>query len=249
MRDLQLSFFKSSVANLDVPQDHCFLASLYKEAKKYNIKYIMNGSNMATESILPNSWGYSSSDPIHLLSIHRLFGKVKLKTYPIYTIFNKYFYYSYVEKMKVITPLEYIDYNKDDAKKFLINELGWRDYGGKHYESKFTKFFQAHYLPTKFGYDKRRAHYSSLIVSGQMTREEALAELEKPLYDPVELEEDKRYFSKKLGISLEEYEKIMALPPKSYLDYPNAVKLEARIGQIIRFLSRFRNFILGRNKS
>jgi N-acetyl sugar amidotransferase len=249
MRDLQLSFFKSSVANLDVPQDHCFLASLYKEAKKYNIKYIMNGSNMATESILPNSWGYSSSDPIHLLSIHRLFGKVKLKTYPIYTIFNKYFYYPYVEKMKVITPLEYIDYNKDDAKKFLINELGWRDYGGKHYESKFTKFFQAHYLPTKFGYDKRRAHYSSLIVSGQMTREEALAELEKPLYDPVELEEDKRYFSKKLGISLEEYEKIMALPPKSYLDYPNAVKLEARIGQIIRFLSRFRNFILGRNKS
>jgi hypothetical protein len=151
--------------------------------------------------------------------------------------------------MKVITPLEYIDYNKDEAKKYLINELGWRDYGGKHYESKFTKFFQAHYLPTKFGYDKRRAHYSSLIVSGQMTRDEALAELEKPLYDPIELEEDKSYFSKKLGISLDEYEKIMTLPPKSYLDYPNAVKLEARIGQVIRSLSRFRNFILGRNKS
>jgi N-acetyl sugar amidotransferase len=248
MRDLQLSFFKSSVANLDVPQDHCFIASLYKEARKYGVKYIMNGSNMSTESILPNAWGYSSSDPIHVLGIHKLFGKVKLKTYPVYTLFNKYLYYPYFVKMKTITPLEWIEYNKEDAKQFLMDELGWRDYGGKHYESKFTKFFQAHYLPTKFGYDKRKAHLSSLIVSGQMTRDEALAELKKPLYEPAELEEDIRYFSKKIGITLDEYNKIMALPPKSYTDYPNGVKLEEGISKIIRFLSKMRNIVFMKNK-
>lgn len=248
MRDLQLSFFKSSIANLDVPQDHCFTASLYKEARKYGIKYIMNGSNMSTESILPNAWGYSSSDSIHLLGIHKLFGKTKLKTYPIYTLFNKYFYYPYVLKMKTITPLEWIEYNKEEAKQFLMDELGWRDYGGKHYESKFTKFFQAHYLPAKFGYDKRKAHLSSLIVSGQMTRDEALSELRKPLYEPAELEEDIRYFSKKIGITLDEYNKIMALPPKSYTDYPNGVKLEERISKIIRFLSKMRNIVFMKNK-
>lgn len=248
MRDLQLSFFKSSVANLDVPQDHCFLASLYKEARKYNIKYIMNGSNMSTESILPKAWGYSSSDPIHLKGIHRIFGKKPLKTYPIYTIFNKYIYYPYILGMKVITPLELIDYKKDEAKEFLMKELGWRDYGGKHYESKFTKFFQAHYLPFKFGYDKRKAHLSSLIVSGQMSREEALSELAKPLYDSFELEEDIHYFSKKLGITVKEYHQIMSLPPKTHMDYPNALKIEMRISKVIQFLSKARNFILQRRK-
>jgi N-acetyl sugar amidotransferase len=248
MRDLQLSFFKSSIANLDVPQDHSFIASLYKEARKYGIKYIMNGSNMSTESILPNAWGYSSSDSIHLLGIHKLFGNIKLKTYPIYTLFNKYFYYPYVLKMKTITPLEWIEYNKEEAKQFLMDELGWRDYGGKHYESKFTKFFQAHYLPTKFGFDKRKAHLSSLIVSGQMTRDEALTELSKPLYEPAELEEDIRYFSKKIGITLDEYNRIMSLPPKSYMDYPNAVKLEERISKTIRFLSKLRNIVFMKNK-
>jgi hypothetical protein len=150
--------------------------------------------------------------------------------------------------MKTITPLEWIEYNKEEAKQFLMDELGWRDYGGKHYESKFTKFFQAHYLPTKFGFDKRKAHLSSLIVSGQMTRDEALTELSKPLYEPAELEEDIRYFSKKIGITLDEYNRIMSLPPKSYMDYPNAVKLEERISKTIRFLSKLRNIVFMKNK-
>jgi N-acetyl sugar amidotransferase len=247
IRDLQLSFFKASIANLDVPQDHSFIASLVQEARKYGIKYIMNGSNMSTESILPNAWGYSSSDAKHLLGIHKLFGKVKIKSYPVYSLFKKYFYYPYFVKMETITPLEFIEYNKDEAKKFLMEELGWRDYGGKHYESKFTKFFQAHYLPEKFGYDKRKAHLSSLIVSGQMTRDEALTELKQPLYDPIELEEDRIYFAKKLGISLDEYYHIMAKPPKTYVDYPNAEKFEERLSKVIRFLSKTRNFLLRQN--
>lgn len=247
IRDLQLSFFKASIANLDVPQDHSFIASLFQEARKYGIKYIMNGSNMSTESILPNAWGYSSSDARHLKGIHKLFGKVKLKSYPVFSLFKKYFYYPYFMKMETITPLEFIEYNKDEAKKFLIEELGWRDYGGKHYESKFTKFFQAHYLPEKFGYDKRKAHLSSLIVSGQMTRDEALKELKHPLYDPIELEEDRIYFAKKLGISIDEYYQIMAKPPKTYIDYPNAEEFEERLSKVIRFLSKTRNLLLRRN--
>jgi N-acetyl sugar amidotransferase len=234
MRDLQLAFFKSSIANLDVPQDHCFIASLYQEAKRYNIKYILNGGNMSTESILPDAWGYDASDPIHVKSIHKQFGSIPLKSYPVYTNYKKIFYYPIVMGMKTIRPLEYIDYKKADAKKLLIEQLGWRDYGGKHYESKFTKFFQAHYLPTKFGFDKRKAHLSSLIVSGQMTRSEAIEELKKPLYDANELEEDRIYFAKKLGISLDEYYHIMEQPPKDYKDYPNSEKMLTRLRGIMK---------------
>lgn len=239
IKDLQLSFFKASIANLDIPQDHAFIASLYQEAQKYGIKYILNGGNMATESILPNAWGYDASDPKHVTAIHDRFGSVKLKTYPLYTNYKKLFYYPFVKRMKTLRPLELIDYNKDEAKAFLMNELGWRDYGGKHYESKFTKFFQAYYLPTKFGYDKRKAHLSSLIVSGQITREQSLKELELPLYDSVELEEDKLYFAKKLGISLDEFEKIMNLPPAFYSDFPNSEKMYNFIRKTMRILAKY----------
>jgi len=238
IKDLQLSFFKASIANLDIPQDHAFIASLYQEAQKYGIKYILNGGNMATESILPNSWGYDASDPKHVTGIHDKFGVAKLKTYPLYSNYKKLFYYPFVKRMKTLRPLELIDYNKDEAKAFLMNELGWRDYGGKHYESKFTKFFQAYYLPTKFGYDKRKAHLSSLIVSGQMTKEQALEELLMPLYDEIELEEDKQYFAKKLGISINEFEKIMNLPPTSYTDFPNSEKMYNTIRKVMRKMAK-----------
>jgi N-acetyl sugar amidotransferase len=243
IKDLQLSFFKSSIANLDIPQDHAFIASLYQEAQKYGIKYILNGGNMATESILPNAWGYDASDPKHVTAIQARFGSVKLRTYPLYTNYKKLFYYPFVKRMKTLRPLELIDYNKDEAKAFLINELGWRDYGGKHYESKFTKFFQAYYLPTKFGYDKRKAHLSSLIVSGQITREQSLKELELPLYDPIELEEDKLYFVKKLGITLDEFDKIMNLRPAFYTDFPNSEKTYKLIHKSLRKLSKYFKFI------
>ena len=221
IRDLQLAYFRSSVANLDVPQDHSFLASLYKEARRYGIKHILNGGNMQTESILPNAWGYDASDAKSLLGIHKKYGSIKLKSFPILTTFNKIIFYPFVLRMQSHRPLELIQYNKFEAKELLINELGWRDYGGKHYESRFTKFFQAYYLPAKFGYDKRKAHLASLIVSDQISRDEALQELKLPLYDFNELEEDKLFFAKKLGINFSEFQAIMKEPPKFYTDYPN----------------------------
>jgi len=240
MKDLQLAFFKSSLSNLDIPQDHCFIASLYQEAKKYNIKYIMNGSNMATESILPAAWGYDASDASHLLGIHKQFGSIPLKTYPTCNLFKTILYYPVIFGMKTITPLNYLEYNKFEAKKYLSDELGWRDYGGKHYESTFTKFFQAHYLPTKFGFDKRKAHLSSLIVSGQMTKNEAILELKKPLYNPLELEEDRIYFAKKLGISIDEYYTIIGQTPTSYDRFPNNEWIRANIRKYLGKLNFLR---------
>lgn len=221
MRDLQRSMFLSSVPNCDIPQDHAFIASLYSEAKKYGIKHILNGGNMSTESILPKSWGYDASDWVHLKDIHRKFGKVKLKNYPHVGFFTKSVYYPYILKLKVYAPLEYIEYNKEETKNFLIDNLGWKDYGGKHFESKFTHFFQAHYLPTKFGFDKRLAHLSSLIVSSQISREKALEEMNLPLYDSISLDEDRTYFIKKLGFSEKEWQDIMNASPKSEDDYKN----------------------------
>jgi N-acetyl sugar amidotransferase len=239
MRDLQLAYFKSGISNIDVPQDHCFISSLYKEAKKFNIKYIMNGGNMATESILPHSWGYDATDSTNLLSIHKKYGTLNLKTFPILSFLDYTIFYPFINRMKVIRPLEYIKYNKEEVKKFLIEKLDWRDYGGKHYESKFTKFFQAHYLPTKFGYDKRKAHLSSLIVSGQMTREEALDKLKLPLYNPVELEEDRLYFTKKLGISLDEYSKIMKTSPSNFNDFSNQKSARESLKFLAKHLKKF----------
>jgi N-acetyl sugar amidotransferase len=238
IRDLQRAYFRAGIANLDVPQDHSFIASLYREARKYGIKHILNGGNMQTESILPNAWGYDASDSVSLKAIHKKFGSTKLKNYPTINIFEQYIYYPFMQNMRVHRPLEFIDYSKDSAKKLLMEELGWRDYGGKHYESVFTKFFQAHYLPTKFGYDKRLAHFASLIVSGQMTKLQAREELQKPLYDPRELEEDKAFWLKKLDITQSEYEKIMSEKPNSYTDFANNESILQRLKTIARFAAR-----------
>ncbi len=224
MQDLQLAFFKSQLANQDVPQDHAFFATLYHVANKNGIKYFLSGGNLATESILPSSWGYDAMDATQLKAIHKKFGNKRLNEYDIISYFKRKIYYPYFKKFRIVRPLDFLPYFKDEAKETIKNELNWRDYGGKHHESKFTKFFQAHWLPTKFGFDKRKAHLSSLIVSGQMTKNEALKELEKPLYDETELKEDKEFISKKLGISLEEFEKIMQQDNKTFLDYPNDIK-------------------------
>ncbi len=233
IRDLQRSFFKASVPNCDIPQDFAFFAGLYKEAKKYKIKSILNGGNMQTESILPRAWGYSSSDLIHLRDVHKKFGSIKLKEYPVVNYLQKTLYYQYILKLKVFRPLEYIPYNKAEAKHLLIHELKWRDYGGKHFESVFTKFFQAYYLPVKFGFDKRKAHLSSLIVSGQMTREEAVIEMMKPLYDAQQLKEDTDYFIKKLGFSQAEWTKIMEQPPVLHENFASEVKLHSLMRKLI----------------
>ncbi len=221
MQDLQLAYFKASVSNCDIPQDHAFLGALYRVAVERRIQYIISGGNNATEFILPKTWGYNASDARNLKAIHRRFGTVKLKHYPSCSFFKRYLYYPYVKNIRIVRILDYLPYNKEEAKKIIIEKLGWRDYGGKHYESIFTKFFQAYYLPKKFGFDKRRAHLSSLIVSGQMTRENALREMEEPPSPPEKLKEDKEYVAKKLGITVEEFERILDTPIMSYKDFPS----------------------------
>lgn len=234
IRDLQLAYLRSSVANQDVPQDHAFFAKLYEFAVMNDIKYVVTGSNFSSESILPSSWGYDATDCKQLVAIHKRFGTIPLKTYPMMSLFKYRIYWPKVKKMVRVGPLNFIDYDKNKAIEFLQETYGWRYYGGKHHESKWTKFFQAYYLPVKFGFDKRRAHLSSVIIAGQITREEALKEIEKPLYDPNELREDKSYVARKLGISPEELESIINLPNKYYKDYPN----EEGILNLLRIVKR-----------
>jgi N-acetyl sugar amidotransferase len=240
MKDLQLAYFKSQLANQDVPQDHAFFATLYDMADKYNIKYFLTGGNLATESILPSTWGYNAMDSVQLKAVHKKFGKIKLKDYTTVSFFKKYIYYPYFKKFKIIRPLDLWDYNKDEAKQIIMDKINWRDYGGKHHESRFTKFFQAHWLPTKFGYDKRRAHLASLIVSGQISREDALKEMEKSLYDLKELEEDMEFLSKKMGLSVEEFKEIMKMPNQTFRDYPSNYEFEQKMRKLYSFIKKIK---------
>jgi len=224
MKDLQLAYFKANVANQDVPQDHAIFAALYNYAIKNNIKYVLNGGNFATESILPKSWGYEASDLVNLNDIHKKFGKVKLKKYPKLSFFKRYIYFTKVKKMEIVKVLNLLPYKKDEAMNIMQKELDWKYYGGKHHESRFTKFFQAYYLPYKFKYDKRRAHLSSLIVSNQISRQEALDEMSIEIYPNNSHLEDMEYVAKKLEITIDEFIKIISQPNKSFRDYKNIEK-------------------------
>lgn len=221
MRDLQVAFLRSGVANQDVPQDHAFFAGLYQFATKERIRWVLSGGNYATEGVLPQSWGYNAMDVRHLRSIHRQFGTRTLRTFPTVSFFNLYIGYPLIRRMQVLRPLDFMPYNKETAMQELSAHYGWRYYGAKHYESVWTKFFQGYYLPTRFGYDKRKAHLSSLIVSGQMTRQAALAELEASAYPPDELRRDRAYVTKKLGLTEAEFEALLRAPLRSYRDYPS----------------------------
>ena len=220
MRALQLSYLRAAVANQDVPQDHIFFASLYHFAIKNGIRYILNGGNIATEGVFPKAWHGSAMDSINLKAIHKKYGTEKLKSFNTISLFKLYFWYPLVRKMRTIRPLNFIPYNREDAIAEL-EKIGWRSYGRKHGESIFTRFFQNYYLPTKFGYDKRRPHLSSMIASGQMTQEDALNQLALPLYDPDELESDILYFCKKLWISRAEFDELMAAPVHHYSEFYN----------------------------
>lgn len=238
MQNLQLAFFKASIANCDVPSDHAFLAVLYEVAEKNKIPYIISGGNLATEFILPTAWGYNAADLKHITSIQKRFGNMKLKKYPMISFFKRYFYFPMIKNITQIRLLDYIDYNKKEAKKVIMQRLGWRDYGGKHYESIFTKFFQSYYLPKKFGFDKRKAHLSSLIVSGQLTRAEAIEELKQPLYSEEKICEDKSYIAKKLGINEIEFDKILDLPNRSYQEFPSSEWLFHLKNEIVRYYKK-----------
>jgi len=219
MQEMQLAFLRAAVPNQDIPQDHAFFATLYTYAVKNNIQYVLNGSNWETENILPGSWGYNAMDGNHIKDIYHKHGKKKLKSFPIMNLYKLKVYYPFVKKMKIVKPLNYLPYHKEEAMKELEGNTGWKYYGGKHYESIWTKFFQAYYLPTKFNYDKRKAHLSSLIVSRQITREEALNELKKNPYDSTTLGDEKQRVAKKLDISLEELNSLISIRNRSHADY------------------------------
>lgn len=225
MRDLSVAFLKSGVANCDVPQDHAFFTSLYEYAVKNKIKYVLRGSNFATESILPVCWGHDAMDSIQLKDIHSKFGKIPLVNYPIASFFDYNIFYPHIAKMKVLRPLNNILYNKQIAKDALKKEYDWETYGDKHCESIWTKFFQQYFLPTKFGYDKRKPHLSSIILSGDMSRDEALEELKKSPYDVGSFEKDLQYILDKLELSQDDWQEIMDTPIKSYKDYKNNEEL------------------------
>lgn len=221
MRDLQLAYLRSGIANQDVPQDHIFFASLYHFAVRNGIRYIFSGGNLATEGIFPSAWHGSAMDAINLRAIHSKYGARPLRNYKTISFFDYYFWYPFVRKMRTIRPLNYMPYVKSQAIEELESTVGWRSYGRKHGESHFTKLFQNFYLPERFGYDKRRPHLSSLIVSGQLARADAIDELRKPLYDPKELELDIEYFCKKLRIKRVEFDQLMRVPKQHYTDFQN----------------------------
>jgi len=223
-RDIQISFLKSGISNIEIPTDHAIWALLIKTAAKMNIPYIIAGNNVVTESIMPESWLYGSKDSKLIKAIHDKFGKVKMKTYPRLTTFD-YVKYLLVRGIRWVPILNYIPYVKADAKKLLIDEMGWRDYGGKHYESIFTRFFHAYYLPEKFGYDLRKSYLSAMICSGQISREDALIELQGPPAPQELLVQDRDYVIKKLGLTADEFNSIVKAPNKTFLDYPNTHNL------------------------
>lgn len=232
-RDIQASFIKSSISNIEIPTDHAIWALLVKTAGKMNIPYIIAGNNVATESIMPVSWLYGSKDSKLIKSIHKQFGKVKMKTYPSLSTFD-YVYYLLLRGIRWVPILNYIPYNKANAKQILMDELGWRDYGGKHYESIFTRFFHAYFLPAKFGYDLRKSYLSALVCSGQITRDEALEELAKPPASREIIEGDRDYVMKKLGFTGTDFEKVMSEAPKTFSDYPNNDGMWKRYDKLIK---------------
>ncbi len=220
-RSLQLSFLRASVPEMEVPTDHGISALLYQVSRREKIRYIMTGVNVTTEGIHPTAWGYGMWDWRYISGVHQRYGECKLTTYPSYRPAGL-LYYAFLAGIRRIAILNYIDYVKEDAIDLLTRRLDWRYYGGKHYESIYTRFVQGYILPRKFSIDKRRAHLSSLICAGQMTRDEALKRIEAPPYlDPALEQHDREYVIKKLGITEADFEGIMRSPPKSVRDYPS----------------------------
>ena len=222
MRDLQLAFFKSQVPYQDFPQDHAIFAGLYNYATKNKIKYVLTGANNATEGFRPPiEWVYINDLKL-MKDIHRKFGTLKLKRLPTCGMFKYRLYYTYIKGMKRIAPLDYVSYDKSAVEKFLKERFGWEKYENKHYENIFTRFYEGYYLPTKFNFDKRKCYLSNLILTGQISRDDALNQLTKNPYDHKIMKDDMNYIARKLGISLEEFKEIIKGENKDYTDYKNS---------------------------
>lgn len=237
MRDLQLAFFRAQVPHLDTPQDHAFFAGLYNFAARNRIKYILTGANFSTECVRePLEWHYHASDLRQLKDIHRRFGSGKLRSFPLAGIFRFKIFYRFALGVRVVKPLNHIPFFKEAAMQELVDRFGWQRYAHKHYESRFTRFYEGYWLPTKFGYDKRRAHFSSLILTGQMSRDDALQRIAKPAYDEDAVAQDFEYIATKLGISVEELKALHSGPNKTHRDYANNTALIGLGTRIMRAL-------------
>ena len=220
MRDLQLAFFKSGVPHIDAPQDHAFFATMYKFAEQHNIKHILTGANYSTECIRnPVDWMYYQSDAIQLKDIHRQFGTRPLVSFPTTSILRHKVWLPYVKGIRVERPLNLVPYDKARAIKLLTEKFGWQPYTQKHFESRFTRFYEGYWLPRRFGFDTRRVQFSSLIVTGQMTRDEALDHLKTPALDDATVRQEFEYVANKLGISMAELQSCFDAPIKTYRDY------------------------------
>ncbi len=232
MRDLQLAFFKAQVPYQDLPQDHAIFAGLYNYAVKNGIKYVLTGANNATECIRPPvEWVYQN-DLVFIKDVHKRFGTLPLKTFPMCSMLKYRGYYTYIRGMRRVAPLNMIKYDKEKAKKFLQDKFGWQPYENKHYENVFTRWYEGYYLPHKFGYDKRRVYFSNEILAGTMTKKEALKELEREAYSQITQQEDKEYIAKKLGIRVAEFDRIIDGPNKTFLDYKNSWRI-IQLGTVI----------------
>lgn len=220
IRDLQLAYFKSSVPSIDTPQDHAFFATMYKFAEQNNVKYILTGANFSTECIRnPIEWMYYQSDSIQLRDIHGKFGTRPLVNYPVTSILRHKIWLPYFKGIKVVRPLNMVEYDKAAAVKLLTEKFGWQPYPQKHFESRFTRFYEGHWLPKKFGFDTRKVQYSSLIVTGQMTRDEALERLKTPALDEATVRQEFEYVANKLEITIDELQGYLEAPNKTFRDY------------------------------
>lgn len=234
-KDLQISFLKASTPDGEIPTDHAINALLFKEASKRGIKYIINGMNFATESLAVRMWAYGHSDLKYIKAIHKKFGVTSLKNYPHFSFFNL-FYWTFIKQIKVVSILNYVDYNKDNVMKIIQDKLGWVYYGGKHYESVYTRFFQGYILPTKFNIDKRIGHLSDLIRSGQISRAKAIEELNFESYSQEMINNDMPFVLKKLDFNEKSFEAIMMKKPKNFMDYPNSSESIVKLKKLVNFL-------------
>ena len=237
MKDFQLAFFKSGVPHIDIPQDHAFVATLYNFADEYKIKYILNGGNISTECVMPPmEWMYYGTDMAQIRDIKRQFGTIKMETYPFSPIIRHKFYLRYFKGVQVVKPLNYMPYIKEDALKLLENIYNWKPYPQKHFESRFTKFYEGYWLTERFGFDTRKTQYSSLILTKQMTRDEALEKLKKPAYEPASIEDEFNYIATKLGITNEKLREYFNMEKKYYWDYKNQLSMFKAGAKMLKYL-------------
>lgn len=247
-KDLQLAFLRASTPDAEIPTDHAILALLYDVAARYGVRHVILGTNVMTEATMPRKWGYGYYDLRYIGAIHRRFGSRKLRTYPKLGLARLAYYYL-IKRIRTISILNYIHYDKSEAMKTIERELGWVYYGGKHYESIYTRFFQAYILPRKFSIDKRKAHYSDLIFSGQLTRIQAQQMLGKDVSPADKLAEDKDYVIKKLGLTPQDFEEIMASQTMTFLHYPNQHELVRLLKRIVRLAERVSDLATRRKRT